>query len=280
MSSNNVTEIERKFLLLNDLWRKEVTESYDLKQVYVSHQSDGWLTRLRITNHKEAEITIKGPKDGISGSEYNLPMDINSANDLWNKSTGPRLEKTRHIINNNDGTKWEIDEFKGEGLKDLIFAEIELPNKDFKHISPSWLGLEVSGSKLYNNDFLASSYSNIKDYVPSLSSATMLKDFLNILQIKNLDVNKFERALYENTLKKERCFGSDFNGKILPKNEFIEIFKNKDVDFSHTGMTYRKLRLLEDIIDNDNGLPGIFSKKINDFSNELLKQKKSKNLNF
>lgn len=277
---NSTQEIERKFLVLNDSWRSSVSESSNLKQVYVCQQNDGWLTRLRIVDGKDAEITIKGPKEGISGAEYNLPMNIDAANDLWEKSKGTRLEKTRHIVKNKDGTKWEIDEFQGEGLKGLVFAEIELPNSDFIIEQPLWLGLEVSETRLYSNDFLASAYSNIEDYVPNLSNPTYLKDLLKILKVSGVDEVKMDNAFYQNSHNKEMTFGSSFGEtkKVFGNNEFLDIFKNSGIDFSGTGMSLRKLRLIEDILDHGNGLPGDYSSRLTDYHKRCMKEARQKGL--
>lgn len=277
---NSMQEIERKFLVLNDSWRESVSETSTLKQVYVCQENNGWLTRLRIIDESKAEITIKGPKEGISGAEYNVPMDIKSANDLWKKSKGPRLEKVRHIIKNKDGTKWEIDEFKGEGLQGLIFAEIELPDSKFAIEKPSWLGLEVSETRLYSNDFLASAYSNIEDYVPNLCNPIYLKDLLKILNVNGIDENKMDRAFYENSHKKEMAFGSFFaeSKKIFGRTEFLDIFEKHGINFSGTGMSERKLRLIEDILDHGNGLPGDYSNRLTEYHKRSLKENKMRNI--
>lgn len=265
MSGNETQEIERKFLVLDDSWKKDVNHTESLKQVYVSRQNDGWLTRLRIIDDERAEITIKGPKSGISGAEYNVPMDIESARDLWEKSNGVRIEKDRHIILNQDGTKWEIDEFKGVGLDGIVLAEIELKSESQNVDFPDWVGLEVSGTRLYSNDYLAVATHETEDGMctPNMHNENTFKDVLTILDIQDANPKAFEHAFYKNMMRREREFGFDFGkAQILPDEEFIELLK--DSGMKGTGITLRKLRLIEEVLED--GMPNEYHKIFDDYS--------------
>lgn len=259
MSDNETQEIERKFLVLNDGWKQDVDYTESLKQVYVSRQRDGWLTRLRIINDERAEITIKGPKEGISGAEYNIPMDMESAKDLWEKSNGVRIEKDRNIILNKDGTKWEIDEFKGSGLDGIVLAEIELKSESQDVVFPDWVGLEVSGTRLYSNDYLAAATHETEDGVctPNMHNESTFKDVLVMLDIQGANPKAFEHAFYKNMMKRESEFGSDFTkSQILQDDMFIELLKESGL--KGTGISFRKLRLIEEVLDD--GMPNEYHK--------------------
>lgn len=267
MIENSTQEIERKFLLLDDSWKEEVSERVHIKQVYVSKQKDGWLTRLRIVDDKSAEITIKGPKEGISGAEYNVPMDIESAKDLWSKSNGQRIEKYRNIIHNNDGTKWEIDEFVGKGLDKIVLAEIELKDKEQTFIMPSWLGIEVSGTRLYSNDYLAQTTHETEDGIMYIPLNQNMADILKILNVNDADPKAVDKALFKNTLKREELFGSSFKeNQILSDKEFLELLKETGLKGT---FSLRKLRILEKLI-SDGGEPNHYHAIFDDYSKNKL----------
>lgn len=267
MTENSTQEIERKFLLLDDSWKEEVSERVHIKQVYVSKQKDGWLTRLRIVDDKSAEITIKGPKEGISGAEYNVPMDIESAKDLWSKSNGQRIEKYRNIIHNNDGTKWEIDEFVGKGLDKLVLAEIELKDKEQTFIMPSWLGVEVSGTRLYSNDYLAQTTHETEDGVIYIPLNQNMADILKILNVNDADPKVVDKALFKNTLKREERFGPSFKeDQILSDKEFLNLLKETGLKGT---FSLRKLRILEKLI-SDGGEPNHYHSIFDEYSKNKL----------
>ena len=158
MTSNKNFEIERKFIVRNLDWKSATVPKRDIKQVYVC-ASDGWLTRLRIYDHAEAEITIKGPQKNkeLGCPEFNVPMPIADAFELWNQSGNRWLEKERSCLKAEgevEGLLWEVDEFKGI-FNGLIVAEIELPSADTKIVIPDWIACEVTGNPAFNNHRMA-----------------------------------------------------------------------------------------------------------------------------
>ena len=66
---------------------------------------------------------------------------------------GGVIEKLRHRFSW-QGLVWEIDVFQGEN-RDLVIAEIELPNEDTIFEMPDWLGREVTSDPRYSNAHLA-----------------------------------------------------------------------------------------------------------------------------
>ncbi len=145
-------EIERKFLVVSDIWKEEVVSSSYLKQGYLA--ATGATVRVRLYGD-EAFLTIKGRPDGLVRSEYEYPIPVDDANEMLSAlSVYPPVEKYRHIVPSGNGLFWEIDEYLGENAP-LFTAEIELPDPDTSFEMPAWLGEEISGNNKYTNRSLS-----------------------------------------------------------------------------------------------------------------------------
>ncbi|MEJ2793130.1 CYTH domain-containing protein [Iodobacter sp. LRB] len=144
------TEIERKFLLSNEDWRKEVHQSSRIAQGYLSSDPDR-VVRVRL-RAEQGFITIKGKTAGIERLEYEYEIPFTDAEALLALCPNV-LDKTRYLIDFS-GYIWEIDEFHGENAP-LIIAELELPASDASYIKPAWLGEEVSDDPRYFNSYLS-----------------------------------------------------------------------------------------------------------------------------
>lgn len=143
------TEIERKFLLENDVWRSQVTQSMRIAQGYLSTDPT---VRVRVKGSR-GYLTIKGrSEDGISRAEFEYPIPVDDALEML-KLCPNVLDKTRNIVEYG-GFIWEIDEFHGEN-DGLIVAELELPAVDAPYDKPAWLGQEVTGDVRYYNSMLS-----------------------------------------------------------------------------------------------------------------------------
>ncbi len=144
-------EIERKFLVTADSWRKEAI-SYEFCQGYI-YSSENCFVRVR-TENELAFLTIKGPKSGIARPEFEYPIPITDAKELLqNLAHKPLIYKIRHKVLCPPHV-WEIDEFCGDNAG-LIVAEIELQNAKESFEKPSWLGEEVTFDARYRNAALA-----------------------------------------------------------------------------------------------------------------------------
>jgi len=142
------TEIERKFLLLNDDWRGIVESDMQIVQAYLATNEFG-STRIRIQNDK-ANINIKSATLRIERTEFEYPIPLVDAQLMIDKlCVKPVIAKTRYIVKHMQHT-WEIDVFSGDN-EGLIVAEIELSSPDEAFKKPSWLGKEVSHDKRYYN---------------------------------------------------------------------------------------------------------------------------------
>ena len=151
------TEIERKFLLLNDGWRNDVSRSQRMCQGYLSGGERGSV-RVRVAG-EQAWLNIKSATIGVQRLEYEYPIPLGEAEEILQQLCGLQVDKTRHYIEQAD-LIWEIDEFHGENAG-LIVAEIELPAVDSDYPRPDWLGEEVSTEvRYYNNELAKNPYKN------------------------------------------------------------------------------------------------------------------------
>lgn len=150
-------EIERKFLLKDDSWKKSVSSSVYLCQAYIAADAGEkhCTVRVRIAGER-AFLTLKGRSGKIgnfSRSEFEYEIPLDDARNMLKEFCGNIVEKTRYVIET-PPYRWEIDEFAGEN-SGLVLAEIELPSEDSCFVRPPWLGEEVTLDHSYSNSFLA-----------------------------------------------------------------------------------------------------------------------------
>jgi adenylate cyclase len=143
-------EIERKFLVVSDAWREQISHSTRIAQGYLCTDIERTV-RVR-TKGEAAFLTIKGKNAGISRAEFEYEIPVADALDLL-KLCPNVLDKTRHLVDI-DGHTFEVDEFHGANAG-LIVAELELPTEEATFPQPVWLGLEVSGDARYYNSALS-----------------------------------------------------------------------------------------------------------------------------
>lgn len=145
-------EIERKFLLVDETWRWEVSRHRKMEQGYLGAPGGKASIRVRLQD-KRALINIKSAVVGAVRSEYEYEIPIEEGRELFENLCIGRVEKTRHYIDR-DGLTWEIDEFHGDN-DGLVVAEVELANVQQEIIRPSWLGREVTEEPKYYNHNLS-----------------------------------------------------------------------------------------------------------------------------
>ncbi|MCX7551229.1 CYTH domain-containing protein [Xanthomarina sp. F2636L] len=148
-------EIERKFLVKNNTYKKEAFKEIHIKQGFLSSDKNK-IVRIRITDN-QGFITVKGPpsNNGISRFEWEKEISKTDAEALFNLCEEGRIEKTRYLINKGNHT-FEVDEFYGAN-EGLIVAEIELNHVTELFIKPAWLDKEVTGDTKYYNSQLSKS---------------------------------------------------------------------------------------------------------------------------
>ena len=142
------TEIEHKFLIVNDDWRKDADEGTYMVQGYMGSNEQSSI-RIRI-NGDSANLNIKSKTIGIQRSEYDYPIPVDEAKEMLESLCDrPFIEKTRfHVMH--DGHEWEIDVFAGDN-EGLIVAELELSSIDENFSLPDWVGKDVSDDPRYYN---------------------------------------------------------------------------------------------------------------------------------
>ncbi len=143
-------EIERKFLLGGDGWRK-LGEPVLLRQGYLSSHPDRTV-RVRIEGGK-GTMTIKGRSSGATRSEWEYEIPLSDANELLDGlCEKPIIEKHRRRIAFGAHV-WEVDEFLGAN-QGLVVAEVELAFEEQQFDKPDWIGEEVTHDRRYFNSSL------------------------------------------------------------------------------------------------------------------------------
>jgi adenylate cyclase len=145
-------EIERKFLVVGEDWRKGAT-ARAIEQAYL-FSSDMMSARIRLVGG-QATLTIKGEREGLLRDEFEYAIPASDAAELMRLSPHPPIVKTRHELIF-AGKLWEVDEFAGRHAG-LVIAEIELDSADEPFDRPPWLGREVTHDRRYRNSSLIAS---------------------------------------------------------------------------------------------------------------------------
>ena len=152
-------EIERKFLVADDGWRRAAHKVVPMAQGYLNDLAmvDGGAmntsVRVRIEG-EEARLNIKSRELGASRQEFDYLIPVADARALLALSVGGLIDKRRHYVDF-EGHLWEVDEFLGENAG-LVVAEIELSRVDETFARPDWLGAEATHAQRYYNLALAS----------------------------------------------------------------------------------------------------------------------------
>ncbi len=158
-------EIERKFLVKGDAWRRDAeghpVPATLIRQGYLF--ADGLRNaRVRLSRGPStssegganAFLTVKGKRAGIERFEFEYDIPVADAELMLDRLCNPPLiEKTRHFIVY-DGLTWVVDEFAGANAG-LIMAELELKNADQTFALPAWVLREVTDDGRYYNTYLA-----------------------------------------------------------------------------------------------------------------------------
>ena len=144
-------EIERKFLVRGDDWRRFASSQTSIRQAYLASNGKS-STRVRIRGDGTATLTIKSRPADLRRLELEYPIPVLQAEALMQLREGSIIEKTRYAVPHGD-LAWEIDVFSGENLG-LIIAEVELNDVDQQVDLPAWIGREVTAQPQYYNSYL------------------------------------------------------------------------------------------------------------------------------
>ena len=149
---NMNTEIERKFLVLDDSYKALSYAHSHIRQGYICSDR-GRTVRIRIRD-TQAFITIKGPSidGGLSRYEFEQEIPFADAEQLMTLCEPGIIDKTRWLVKSGEHT-FEVDEFHGDNAP-LIMAEVELKSVTDEPKIPHFIGKEVTGDRRYYNSQL------------------------------------------------------------------------------------------------------------------------------
>jgi len=143
-------EIERKFLVKNNDFKKQAFSKTRIIQGYLSSVPERTV-RVRIMG-EHGFITIKGigNESGISRYEWEKEIPREDAKALLELCEPGVIDKTRYNVKSGKHI-FEIDEFYADN-EGLIVAEVELSSENEDFEKPNWIDKEVTGiSKYYNS---------------------------------------------------------------------------------------------------------------------------------
>ena len=121
-------EIERKFLVLDQSFKREAYAHSHIRQGYICSER------------------------GLSRYEFEKEISVDEAKHLFRLCEPGVIEKTRWLVKSGDHT-FEVDEFFGDN-EGLVMAEVELYSAGEDIIIPAFIGEEVTGDRRYYNSQL------------------------------------------------------------------------------------------------------------------------------
>ena len=144
-------EIERRFLIKNDNWRKFITNKIFIEQGYLSKTIDDWIIRIRFTG-KDFKITLKKHIESFTNFEFEYSIPQKDGETIMSNLSNT-IKKERFFLEI-EKKSWIIDCFK-ENNYPLEIAEIELSSEEEDLSLPSFISKEITGMKHYSNFSLA-----------------------------------------------------------------------------------------------------------------------------
>ena len=144
-------EIERRFLIKNDNWKKFITEKIFIEQGYLSKSLDNWIIRIRFTG-KDFKIAFKKHIKSFTNFEFEYSIPQKDGETIMSNLSNT-IKKERFFLEV-EKKSWIIDCFK-ENNYPLEIAEIELSNEEEDLFLPSFISKEITGLTHYSNFSLA-----------------------------------------------------------------------------------------------------------------------------
>ena len=144
-------EIERRFLIKNDNWKKFITEKIFIEQGYLSKSLDNWIIRIRFTG-KDFKIAFKKHIKSFTNFEFEYSIPQKDGETIMSNLSNT-IKKERFFLEV-EKKSWIIDCFK-ENNYPLEIAEIELSNEEEDLLLPSFISKEITGLTHYSNLSLA-----------------------------------------------------------------------------------------------------------------------------
>jgi CYTH domain-containing protein len=145
-------EIERKFLVCDDNYKRQAISHSRIKQGYIC-SGHGRTVRVRRRDNC-GFLTIKGPSvdGGLSRYEFEKEITLEEAEQLFKLCEPGIIDKTRYLVPSGSHT-FEVDEFYGDN-EGLVMAEVELSFPDEPYQKPDFIGKEVTGDRRFYNSHL------------------------------------------------------------------------------------------------------------------------------
>lgn len=146
-------EIERKFLVRDDSYRRQAFSSSRIKQGYICRER-GRTVRVRLRDGV-GYITIKGPsaQGGMTRYEFEKEITAGEAEELFRLCEPALIDKTRYLVRSGRHV-FEVDEFYGDN-DGLVVAEVELASEDEPFEKPGFIGEEVTADRRFYNSSLS-----------------------------------------------------------------------------------------------------------------------------
>jgi len=161
-------EIDRRFLIKYDNWKKFINKKVYIEQGYLSKSLDGWIIRVRLIG-KNSKIALKKHIKGFTNLEFEYSIPRSDAETI-KSNLANTIKKDRYFLEI-EKKSWIIDCFKDNNYP-LEIAEIELSHEDEDLILPSFISKEITGLTHYSNFSLANNpFSEWKeDYLTTFKS--------------------------------------------------------------------------------------------------------------
>ena len=144
-------EIERRFLIKNDNWKKFITNKIFIEQGYLSKSLDDWIIRIRFTG-KEYKIALKKHIKNFTNFEFEYSIPRKDGETIMSNLVN-KVKKERFYLEV-EKKSWIIDCFQEKNYP-LEIAEIELSNEKEDINLPSFISKEITGLKYFSNFSLA-----------------------------------------------------------------------------------------------------------------------------
>ena len=140
-------EIERRFLLKNNDWKKLIIRKSDIIQSYLSSTNKSWIVRIRSENNL-FKLTLKKHISKSKNFEFEYEIPKKEGEMIISEIKNPII-KERFYLRFKE-KEWIIDRFKGKNFP-LEIAEVELKTTDEEIDLPSFLSTEITGLKKFSN---------------------------------------------------------------------------------------------------------------------------------
>ena len=142
-------EIERKFLVQDDSFKKESFSHSHIVQGYICSNEERTV-RIRICDER-AFITIKGPtpEGGLHCYEFETEILLDEGIQLMKLCEPGVIDKVRWLVKSGKH-KFEVDEFFGDN-EGLVMAEVELSADNEEVEIPSFIGKETGDPRYFNS---------------------------------------------------------------------------------------------------------------------------------